>query len=67
MKSGAKAWCLHDGLPESFLDELDALDLNINRKATQPSMFAESDLVHGSEALTFLACRRALAESAEGL
>ena len=56
-----KRWCHHDGLPKSFLDELDDLDLKVMRKNKEPSVFAGPDLVHGSEALTLLACRRALA------
>lgn len=52
-------WCIHDGLPESFMDDLHALELRIIRQSREVP-WAESDLVHGSPALTMIACRKAL-------
>lgn len=53
--------CIHDGLSESFMDCLPALELRIIRQSREVP-WAESDLVHGSPALTTIACRKALAE-----
>ena len=54
-------WCIHDGLSESFMDVLRAPELRIIRQSREVP-WAESDLVHGSPALTTIACRKALAE-----
>lgn len=57
-------WCIHDGLSESFMHDLHALELRI-MKQSQEVPWAESDLVHGSPALTTIACRKALADLAK--
>ena len=54
-------WCIHDGLSESFMDDLHALELRIIRQSREVP-WAESDLFRGSPALTMIACRKALAE-----